>query len=1076
MAMTSLEILKAIRNGTEPLPVPDELKSTMDPLHKYELLKESSGQRASAQEVFNYKIPVRPPSWLLPGSIDETQMIRNHGSGPAKKAAKNQVLGYVQSITEMTQESVLPGTGMVRDIGRNLWRMASEAFDDPVGSSGPLIGEVAAMPETRQFEVGPLEYAAIKTSVIQEPMDWVSDLMGVEITRDESNVVANKLAEFAVEGVEWFALERFLLGKANALFTPGGKEALKRLAGKNPTVRKLLEQTGEFGKRVLTGSGAYFGITSMKNEEADWIGTGLAGIFAGAVPLAQVGRTIDQAYLKVGEGLWDGIEKVWMKGWSVDEWLPRGMRLLGKESPALKNFVKMFDEEGWTGQALKGLGSESDYLMQAAEKVERSKLTPKAEWWKTHLMKLPEKFRPEWRRLRAAKGPSERQQRGFLNEMFKTLPRPNQRAVFTDIITADQPLKSLARAKQLGVIDEADSEVIKSTHELWKDMISHGKIKPQAVPELTRDTELRFMMNQLDALDWNFRKSPEGLNVKRNLQDKVRKGLADGIDRDDFRRTQIEFRNLLKREEVPAFRERRWTEFRQDMLPGEMVKRSFYEQLTDPIWSRVMENPSWFLDAKEAKKLKRIRKKNQAWFTDPETGVKWVHGPSGPLRKGYVPKEIADSLKEYHRMGDFMRGFGWYMSKWKLSKTAMRPATVQRNVIGNVILNDIMGMPWHRMDLYSKAAKDLLRASKLGSGKVSPELAEFLTEGGLDIGLASGEFYINMAKGFKNPKDFIGKMIKSGSKFGEEAANVYESTERWGKYAKYLHNREKGLGVTDAVEDAIQATFDYGDVSPANRWLRDTGLMPFATFFFKAMPTLTKAAATHPLRAGKWPLGFEVMRQQAFKSLDMSDKEITDLKESMPDWMRSGALLPWPTRDQHGRIQLLDATYMLPWGEYQDFSRRGVLGTFFQNPVINTISDLRTNQDFAGRTIAPEWMDERDRMVKQGMHMAKNLLPIPPLMIGGTDFQKIADAAKYKPGPSSRTALQTGLTVGGPLPIYPRRERDLKRWKQMDVERDTREARQSMKRELKRARTPTQKMDIRQRHKKAIRRLKRGED
>ena len=89
------------------------------------------------------------------------------------------------------------------------------------------------------------------------------------------------------------------------------------------------------------------------------------------------------------------------------------------------------------------------------------------------------------------------------------------------------------------------------------------------------------------------------------------------------------------------------------------------------------------------------------------SGRKW-----GVLEGGYLRRDIHESLAETHDPGIFMNWYKKWLSRWKLSRTVWRVSTHTRNVLTNVILNDLGGLSPMRADLYLKSVGLMRRHAK----------------------------------------------------------------------------------------------------------------------------------------------------------------------------------------------------------------------------------------------------------------------------------------------------------------------------------------------------------------------------
>lgn len=331
---------------------------------------------------------------------------------------------------------------------------------------------------------------------------------------------------------------------------------------------------------------------------------------------------------------------------------------------------------------------------------------------------------------------------------------------------------------------------------------------------------------------------------------------------------------------------------------------------------------------------------------------------------------------------------------WKLAKVAWNPAVHIRNIWGNIVLNDIGGLPFYRMDIYMRALKDMMKGAK--------EWKQFSKLYGEDITWAGSELYevigprkIRALHG-DTPNmtarilDFIDKArdTKTFEKLvyvPGKLQRLYQAEELWAKYAKYLWNKRQGMSPKEAIEDAIKWTFNYAQVTPAVQSLR-TSVIPFFTWQSKVVPLWFEALQKNPVRVLKWALLPLALQQSAISSLNLTEGEWTQLKEKLPTYYSQGWVIPLPFRDEKGRINIINASYLIPGlGDVIELAKgiknvgRGDIADAVRNwwshPLMEMAQVLRSGMTSEGIPIYNEWDNPSTKYLKLMWWFWKNMTP-----------------------------------------------------------------------------------------------------
>lgn len=429
----------------------------------------------------------------------------------------------------------------------------------------------------------------------------------------------------------------------------------------------------------------------------------------------------------------------------------------------------------------------------------------------------------------------------------------------------------------------------------------------------------------------------------------------------------------------------------------------------------------------------------------------------GPLRGMIVRKQIADDITG---AVNFVRPDNWFdkwfgdrqsvltkgMSLWKFMKVPMNPPSQVRNVVSNMILLNLSGIPIHKVaPRLVQAARDMAKdgpyyqiAKKYGVGQGTFSEQELY---GISDELKRMD--ITDQSGLGGWKKVYKAMLKGADKVGD----LYQRMEVWGKVAKIMDAMEReGLPENEAVQQANKWLFDYSEVPQAVRRARQSPIgYPFLTFTYKVMPLMAEIAAKHPTRLLPYiALAYTVPAMVA-ASFDIEDDDPEKLKKSLSQGLRRKNdmyLLPW--KDDDGRWQFMDIGYFMPWQMPVDAARYLGKGAYkaatgdtkegikdigsavgatnvLSNPLFNVVTALTTGIDpFTERPIA----DKRDPPRKQVMDILGYVwgLAMPSLVApygaAGQLFNKEAGTGMNRFGEPSNTYGQIGARALG-LNTYP---------------------------------------------------------
>lgn len=342
----------------------------------------------------------------------------------------------------------------------------------------------------------------------------------------------------------------------------------------------------------------------------------------------------------------------------------------------------------------------------------------------------------------------------------------------------------------------------------------------------------------------------------------------------------------------------------------------------------------------------------------------------GALAGKAVPTPIYDDIQEIIRQkSPLEKSLGAITAGFKFNKVILNPATHARNIMSNFILNNFEGLSPARLDIYARAAKAVAAKDDLYQEARQAGL-------GLDT-FASSEL-----------RDILSGALEGGvkgkwSRAMNRVADLYQKEEEFAKMAQYIYQRGKGLSPDDAYKVAERATFNYAQVTPFIRRVRESLFgVPFITFSYKVTPQVVRTLAEKPTKISNIGKIKNAIENQS----DLA--ELTAERETEPSWVRDGFYVKLPMKDKEGRSAYLDLTYILPFGDLvggnlfqRDIERDTGLkegipeAAASRAPFFNLVKELAKNQDFYGNKIYQESADTDAQIGDIFRHLMKTYAP-----------------------------------------------------------------------------------------------------
>ena len=288
----------------------------------------------------------------------------------------------------------------------------------------------------------------------------------------------------------------------------------------------------------------------------------------------------------------------------------------------------------------------------------------------------------------------------------------------------------------------------------------------------------------------------------------------------------------------------------------------------------------------------------------------------------------------------------------------------------------------------------------------------------------------------------------------------------------------------DAIALSEKWLFDYSLVKPSIRYLSQATLgAPFIRFTSFVAPLMLETMLTRPWRmAPYYALAYGI--KEMFKNNeDITEEELDGLKQSLADYLLEKSydgifpanVVPLPWRDDNGKVQFFDLSYLFPWGQFSEIGSElwngqvveamktlGMMG----GPTVNIAAAITTGVDpFTRRKITNE-LDTPSEQFADILWYTYNLA-MPPMF--HTDYgagTRVYDSVMgnlSKEGEEKFTPAQAWSRMAGMnvTPINPQESRAKKlRWKQSELLRLTRQRNKAIKEARLMKKSPSEMKEI----------------
>ncbi|MDR0665886.1 MAG: hypothetical protein LBF71_00580 [Campylobacteraceae bacterium] len=432
----------------------------------------------------------------------------------------------------------------------------------------------------------------------------------------------------------------------------------------------------------------------------------------------------------------------------------------------------------------------------------------------------------------------------------------------------------------------------------------------------------------------------------------------------------------------------------------------------------------------------------------------------GALGGKYVPREVADAIKGAGILKENLSALEDVLypliDHIKVNVTVKNPTTHLYNFGSNMLMSFLHGDMTSlarviKMRFSDKAAFDSLVKRAHAQGVVS------------HLG--------DMEEMFKNAKPLEGKepialtilkniYMAKGSKSGEFMRNAYGWGDLIFKIAHFDRLTRSGVSDAAAGKAAKKAYVDYSEPLPALLRMADKGgLMPFIGYTYRSTPVVLRAIAKHPFR-------FAVMQAALIGMGASAWFGDTDRKNAYkPKWAGNKWYVNAFGADSWMKVPVLGGGWYLNSGRLVPaFRYDGFDLLDFQGGFLGGVIKISTGYTPLNRKIDKEDDAAGTKILKRATEMAKNYLP--PLTLGRYAQQSAGYITGLNP-PKNYYNEEMGVTE-----IYARSLGVRKFDEQTEATSKVNLLINRQKKELKEAKTTTQRQEIRDKYKWELDRYK----
>ena len=359
----------------------------------------------------------------------------------------------------------------------------------------------------------------------------------------------------------------------------------------------------------------------------------------------------------------------------------------------------------------------------------------------------------------------------------------------------------------------------------------------------------------------------------------------------------------------------------------------------------------------------------------------------GPLAGAYVKAPIASDLMPVldiatdrgKLMNTILEIERQGMATFKMGKVALNFPTAFRNVVSNIIQNNMRGRS------LAKIPGDIIRACE------SMKAKDAHYEEAFGMGLFHTNWFVSEINDVLD--EF--RKVKAGRIDQllialKNVAKYYGKIDDINKLAIFIEQRKAGKTIDEATLEAMKWGMDYSLTSRSIKGLRQT-IMPFATYQYKIAPLIAESLRKRPWVLAKYGLIYTAAKMIAMGLNDLDDDDWADLEKQLPAYIKkSGSMMILPWKSDKGQWQWVNLEYFFPWGNYLAIARdmktadlgEGLRDAGISNPFLSMFyTGLSTREDqpplhaYFGTPIYNELDTAPVKMAKMLEYMANTWMP-----------------------------------------------------------------------------------------------------
>ena len=300
-----------------------------------------------------------------------------------------------------------------------------------------------------------------------------------------------------------------------------------------------------------------------------------------------------------------------------------------------------------------------------------------------------------------------------------------------------------------------------------------------------------------------------------------------------------------------------------------------------------------------------------------EMGVSWTKMAGdeslGSLKGMMVRSQEAFEINQMRRVqGGFERTVKELWGGWKFGKTILAPKTHLRNFFSNTIMAHAAGLSPYNLKTYARARREIIdkkgaywnEAKEAGAGWTvgkGTHLREILQDINPD---RHGSLFETIGAS-------LPRFVNSGAKKAARwMAEGYQDSESFFKQALYIHYRNKGVGVTDAIRLADDAIINYAKMPQWVKVARSSPIgVPFLSFTYGATPIIAKQAMENPKIFLHYKMFGDAWNQMAMEAAGATAEEMEQFDLTFPGSM----MMVMPFRDAAtGSLMAFDVARFTP--------------------------------------------------------------------------------------------------------------------------------------------------------------------